>query len=147
MKVIEILRVKGNALFTVRPDSLLQEAVATMVEEDIGSLIVFEQGRLVGLLTFREVLKAVHRAGADWPRVSVRDAMLVDPLSVPPDMDVDVLRQLMVQRHQRYYPVLEQGTLIGVLSFHDVARAVLEEQGFENRVLKEFIRSMQDNPS
>ncbi len=147
MKVIEILRVKGNALFTVRPDSTLQEAVATMVEEDIGSLIVFDQRRLVGLLTFREVLKAVHRAGADWARVSVRDAMLVDPLSVPPDMDVDVLRQLMVQRHQRYYPVLEQGTLIGVLSFHDVARAVLEEQGFENRVLKEFIRSMQDDPS
>jgi CBS domain-containing protein len=55
-------------------------------------------------------------------------------------MEVDELRRLMLEKHCRYLPVMEGDTLMGVLSFHDVARAVLEEQSFENRMLKSYIR-------
>jgi CBS domain-containing protein len=59
MKVSDILRVKGNTLFTVSPDLPLAEAVRTMAENDIGSVVVMEHGDLTGMLTFREVIAAV----------------------------------------------------------------------------------------
>jgi CBS domain-containing protein len=59
MKVSDILRVKGNTLYTVNPDQPLAEAASTMAELDIGSLVVMEHGDVVGMLTFREVIQAV----------------------------------------------------------------------------------------
>ena len=58
MKVADILRVKGSTLFTVQPDEALSQATLTMSEKDIGSLVVMERGKLVGMLTFREVIRA-----------------------------------------------------------------------------------------
>lgn len=144
MKVREILTVKGNALFTVSPAATLKEVVATMVAEDIGSLVVFGEGRLVGLVTFREVLRAVAAAGSAWESIAVRDVMLTEPITVTPEVEVEALRERMVSVHQRYFPVMENETLLGVLSFHDVAKAVLEEQSFENRALKAFIQGIQN---
>ena len=63
MKVSDILRVKGSTLFTVSPEQSLAEAAQTMAEHDIGSLVVMSGGELVGMLTFREVIKAVVKAG------------------------------------------------------------------------------------
>jgi len=141
MLVSEILAIKGKVLYTIAPNRSVAEAVAIMNEQDVGSLVVFSRGQMVGLLTFREVLKAAQRAGASWEEVSVEQAMLVAPLSASPTMEMDELRRLMVEHHQRYLPVMDGGTLMGVVSFHDVAKAVLEEQSFENRMLKNYIRN------
>jgi CBS domain-containing protein len=140
MLVKEILAVKGMALFTISPDKKLAEAVSVMSEQDVGSLVVFETGLMVGMLTFREVLKAVHASGAGWESVPVSAVMLREPVVAGPEMEVDQLRRLMVDGHMRYLPIMDGGTLMGVISFHDVARAVLEEQSFENRMLKAYIR-------
>ncbi|MEO7500283.1 MAG: CBS domain-containing protein, partial [Casimicrobiaceae bacterium] len=65
MLVSEILRIKGNTLFTATPDSAVQEAVAVMAQHDIGSLVIMDRGRMAGMLTFAEVLKALaDRGGA-----------------------------------------------------------------------------------
>ena len=141
MLVSEILAIKGKVLFTIAPNRNIAEAVEIMNEQDVGSLVVFSRGEMVGLLTFREVLVAVQKAGADWQALSVGDVMLQDPRSASPDMEMDELRRLMVEHHQRYLPVMEGHTLLGVVSFHDVAKAVLEEQSFENRMLKNYIRT------
>ncbi|MBN8440859.1 MAG: CBS domain-containing protein [Thauera sp.] len=141
MLVSEILAIKGKVLYTIAPNRSVAEAVAIMNEQDVGSLVVFSRGQMVGLLTFREVLKAVQRAGASWEEVSVEQTMLAAPLSASPTMEMDELRRLMVEHHQRYLPVMDGGTLMGVVSFHDVAKAVLEEQSFENRMLKNYIRN------
>ncbi|MFV8823622.1 CBS domain-containing protein [Thauera sp. WH-2] len=141
MLVSEILAIKGKVLFTIAPNRNIAEAVEIMNEQDVGSLVVFSRGEMVGLLTFREVLVAVQKAGADWQALSVGDVMLQDPRSASPDMEMDELRRLMVEHHQRYLPVMDGHTLLGVVSFHDVAKAVLEEQSFENRMLKNYIRN------
>lgn len=148
MHVNEVLKVKGNTLFTVSPDALLSEGVMTMAENDIGSLVVMSQGRLVGMLTFREVLKVLaqrqveHRAGPTPPvaEIYIREVMKSDPKVVSPDMDINDLRRLMIETRERYVPVMEGEVLLGVISFHDVARAVLDEQSFENKMLKAYIR-------
>lgn len=140
MQARDILAIKGTVLYTVSPDSRLADAIATMSEQDIGSLVCFEGGRMVGMLTFREVLQAVHGNGAAWGSVRVADVMVSDPYAAAPGMDVDELRRIMLDRHMRYLPVMDGATLLGVISFHDVAKAVLEDQGFENRMLKAYIR-------
>lgn len=141
MLVSEILTIKGKVLYTVAPDKRLAEAVEIMTEQDVGSLVVFSQGEMAGMLTFREVLRAVGRGGAEWGDMLVGEAMLAAPQVASPDMEMDELRRVMVDHHQRYLPVMDGTTLLGVVSFHDVAKAVLEEQSFENRMLKNYIRN------
>ena len=139
MKTKEILRIKGgNVLHTIAPDSLLSQALGVMVDEDIGSLVVMEHGKLAGMVTFREVLKAVHNNGGSAGSLRVKEVM-AKPEVIGPDAEVDALRRVMLEKHTRYMPVVEGGAVIGVLSFHDVAKAVLEEQAFENRMLKGYI--------
>ncbi|AOF83558.1 MULTISPECIES: CBS domain-containing protein [unclassified Methyloversatilis] len=140
MQVHEILRIKGTVLYTVVPSQSLDNAVATMADLDVGSLVVMEHGLMVGMLSFREVLRALRTAGGGWQTLTVADVMQRDPATAHPDMEVDELRRLMLERHCRYLPIMEGDTLMGVLSFHDVARAMLEEQSFENRMLKSYIR-------
>ena len=140
MKVSDILRVKGSALFTVNPDSSLWNAVQTMAGNDIGSVVVMDRGELVGMLTFREVIKTLDAQGGTLGEVPVRSVMDDAPLTITPETDVNEVRRLMLERHTRYLPVLDGRTLLGLISFYDVAKAVLEEQSFENRMLKAYIR-------
>ena len=140
MKVSEILKVKGDILYTVTPESPLQQAIATMAEKDIGSLVVMEFGELVGMLTFREVVKAIHGNEGSVGSGTVRKHMDDHPITITPDTDINEVRRLMLERHARYVPVVDAKTLMGVISFYDVARAVFEAQSFENKMLKAYIR-------
>jgi CBS domain-containing protein len=140
MKVSEILKVKGNILYTVTPDTSMVDAINTMVEKDIGSLVVMEFGELVGMLTFREVMVTIHANGGSAGTDSVRKHMDDHPITITPETDVNEVRRLMLERHARYVPVVDARTLLGVMSFYDVAKAVFEAQSFENKMLKAYIR-------
>ena len=144
MKVSDILRVKGNTLFTGTPDSTLWAAVQVMADKDIGSVVVMELGDLVGMLTFREVINHLSVSNGVIGQRLVRNVMDDAPLTVTPETDVMEVRRLMLERHARYLPVMDGKTLMGVISFYDVARAVLDEQSFENRMLKAYIRDWPD---
>ena len=140
MRVSDILKVKGNTLFTVTPETLLAQAVDTMAEHDIGSLVVMEFGDLVGMLTFREIINTISENGGTVGSSTIRKVMDDHPLTCTPETDVGEVRRMMLERHARYLPVMDNRTLMGVISFYDVARAVVEEQSFENRMLKAYIR-------
>ena len=139
MKVSDILRVKGNVLYSAQPDQRLSEAVRAMSELDIGSLVVMDHGRLTGLLTFREVLAFITRNGGTVGDALVRDVSESRPLTCSPGTEIGDVRRMMLERHARYLPVLDGDTLLGVISFYDVARAIVETQDFENRMLKAYI--------
>jgi CBS domain-containing protein len=141
MQVSEILKVKGNALFTVAPDGRLSEAVSVMAENNMGSLVVMDKGRMIGMLTFREILAALDKGRGSLGEARVGDIMERDPVIASPGMDVNDLRRTMIDSGARYLPVMERDRLIGVVSFRDVAKAVLEEQDFENRMLKGYIKN------
>lgn len=140
MKVSDILRVKGGTLFTAQPGDDLVKAVSTMSELDIGSLAVMEQGKMVGMLTFREVIHTLARHGGTLGGQTVGAVMDRDPATCTPETDITEVRPLMLERHTRYMPVLENGDLMGVISFYDVAKAVVDSQNFENTMLKAYIR-------
>lgn len=146
MKVSEILKVKGNIIFSVSPDTSIQSAVTTMAEKDIGSLVVMDSGRLIGILTFREVIATLHENSGSLGGESVRNHMNEQPIVVTPDTDLNDVRRLMLEQHARYVPVMDEQkrNLLGVMSFYDVAKAVFEAQSFENKMLKSYI---QDSPA
>jgi CBS domain-containing protein len=140
MKVSDILRVKGGTLFTVSPGESLSAALDVMSQQDIGSLVVMDHGELVGMLTFREVIQAIVKNGGALGNTRVQTVMDDHPLTCTPETDLDEVRRIMLGRHARYTPVVSDRTLMGVISFYDVARAVVDSQDFENRMLKAYIR-------
>jgi CBS domain-containing protein len=147
MKVSDILRVKGNTLFTLSPDQTLWAAVQMMAEHDIGSVVVMDRGRLSGILTFREVIKTLQRNNGHVGEATVRSVMDPEPQTAMPGTDVNEVRRLMLESHVRYLPVMDGATLAGVISFYDVAKAVLDEQGLENQMLKAYIRDWPEQES
>ena len=141
MKVTDILRVKGvSALFTVDPMQPLALSVQHMADKDLGSLVVMEHGDLVGMLTFREVIQALNKNGGALGESTVRSAMDDHPLTCSPDTELDEVRRMMLESHARYMPVIGNRKLQGVISFYDVAKAVVDSQNFENKMLKAYIR-------
>jgi len=139
LKVSEILQVKGDALYTASPDTPVAQAVRTMTEQDIGSIVVMEHGVLAGMLTFREVIRLLNDQGSvgDTP---IRAIMNAAPVSVTPDTRASEVQHLMLDEHARYVPVLDGAVLMGVISFYDMARAIVAAQRFENDMLKAYIR-------
>ena len=139
MRISEILRIKGHTLFTTAPGGPVLDAVKAMAQNDIGSLVVMDHGKLAGMLTFREVLEALAQREGSLGDVTVEEVYERDPLTAGPDLDVMELRRVMLECHARYVPVMDGGTLLGVVSFHDVAKAVYEDQSFENQMLQSYI--------
>jgi CBS domain. len=84
MLVSEILAIKGKVLFTIAPNRRIAEAVEIMNEQDVGSLVVFSRGEMVGMLTFREVLVTVQKAGADWQSLTVGRSCCTTRARPPP---------------------------------------------------------------
>lgn len=141
MQVKEILRVKGNRLVSIEPAGRAADAVRTMAGENLGSLVVMEQGRMAGVLTFHELLRALAVRGGALGDLRVDEIMVRDPVTAAPEMEVNDLRRMMLESGARYLPVMQDGKLLGVISFRDVAKAVLEEQDFENKMLKGYIKN------
>ena len=147
MHVSDILRVKGGTLFTAHPEEPLSSALDLMAEKDIGSLVVMEHGELVGMLTFREVIQTLVKNGGSVGNTTVRASMEAAPLTCTMETDMDEVRRMMLDRHARYMPVMDARMLMGVISFFDVARAVVDSQNFENQMLKAYIRDWPEGES
>ena len=147
MKVSDILRVKGHALYTITPEDSLADAARIMSEKDIGSLVVMSHGLVVGMLTFREVIAATVRNGGSFGTTSVYRAMDDGPLICTLETELDEVRRMMLDHHARYLPVIENRQLVGVVSFHDVAKTVVDRQNFENRMLKAYIKDWPEEGS
>jgi CBS domain-containing protein len=141
MKVSDILKVKGDVLYTATPQTPLRDAISTMTANDIGSLVVMQDGRVCGMLSFREVMNAIDVDSGALHDGTVDAHMAKDIDVISPDTDLNDIRRRMLERHSRYVPVVDAGgVLLGVMSFYDIAKAVLDAQSFENKMLKAYIR-------
>jgi CBS domain-containing protein len=138
---------KGGTVYSVEPKGTVSDAVSTMVKRDIGSLVVLDGAKLAGMLTFREVLTALDAHRGSLAGLEVQDIMLKNPVCGSPEESLESLRELMNKDHIRYLPVREGDELIGVISFHDVANAVIKETSFHNRLLKNYIKNWPEEES
>jgi CBS domain-containing protein len=141
MIIRDILNMKGGQIFSIAQDGRAADAVKLMVKHDVGSLVVFDGARMTGMLTFREVLKGLDAQGGDLADLRVKNLMVAEPVCGGPDDSIDQLREVMTENHVRYLPVKDGDRLLGVISFHDVAKAVIKETNFENRLLRRYIKN------
>jgi CBS domain-containing protein len=141
MHIREILGMKGGTIFSIAPQGRLADAVDLMVSNDIGSLVVMEGGAMTGMITFREVLRSLKERRGNLGDALVAEAMNRAPITATPADSVDQARTVMTQNHVRYLPIVEEGRLLGVISFHDIAKATIQQTSFENRLLKRYIRN------
>ena len=127
--------------YSIGPDSTVADAVAAMSRHEISSMIVMEAGKLVGLITFRELLQGLISQGGNLLQAKCRNVMKINPPVAKLDDSVDHLRSLMTELHITHVPVVDHGVLVGILSFHDIARSAIKDVDFENRLLKQYIKN------
>ncbi|MBL8511749.1 MAG: CBS domain-containing protein [Betaproteobacteria bacterium] len=146
MIVSELLQDKAKqslagVLFTIGPDLPVVDAVSLMVERDISSVVILEQEKMLGIISLRELLHGLHELGDALLKAKCQDVMKPDPPVAKPDDTVDHLRCLMTELHITHVPVMDQGVLIGILSFQDIARSAIKDAAFENKLLKQYIKN------
>ena len=147
MLIRDILNLKSGAIHGIEGSRSLGDAVSLMVEHDIGSLVVTENGVMAGMLTFREILQVLRETGGSLADIRSRDVMVQDPACGSPGDTIDELRTLMTRQHIRYLPIKDGDKLVGIISFHDVAKAVIKETSMENRLLRRYIESAPVEPT
>ena len=127
-------------LFSTTPDTTVEEAVSSMNKNEISSMIVMEAGAMVGLITLRELLQGLNAQGGNLMQAKCRNVMKINPPVAKPEDSVDHLRGLMTKLHVSHVPVIDHGVLVGILSFHDIARSAIKDVAFENQLLKQYIK-------
>jgi len=116
-----VREVMSTELVTVDPSASVGEAATVMGIKRVGSLLVMHEGKLIGIFTERDVVRALSQGGAGWE--SVRHWMTHRPVTVEPVAAVEQALQIMIEKHFRHLPVVENGLLVGVVSIRDLSRA------------------------
>jgi CBS domain-containing protein len=132
---------KGSRSIGVAPGALVRDVVATMVRENIGSVVVMEGEALAGLLTLREVVHGLANRGAPLLEAPARELMDPSPVIVQPGDTADGLRAMMTERHVSHAVVMAGGKVEGIISFYDIARSAVKDVAFENKLLKQYIKN------
>ncbi|WP_124951007.1 CBS domain-containing protein [Sulfuriferula thiophila] len=140
MIIRDILTFKVGEICSISPTHTVADAIALMVQQDVGSLVVRQDGVMVGLLTERDVLRGLNQHGGVFMTQPVSQMMVTEPIIGNPDDTVDYVRGVMTENRVSHLPVMEGDNLLGIISFHDVARACLNAADFENRLLKRYIK-------
>lgn len=141
MLVRDILAEKGKLVHTCAPDDTLADVVDLLVGHNIGSLVVMKDGEMVGIVTERDILRACAGAHGALDRVSVRERMTRCPATISPHDEIADVMCVMTERRIRHLPVVEGGSLVGIISIGDTVKAQNEELCRENHYLKSYIQS------
>jgi len=123
--VIDILRAKGDEVYTVEPQVSVFDALKKMAEYDIGALVVMEAGRVVGIFSERDYARRMILKDRSSRDTLVRKVMTEHVITVDPATTIEVCMDLMTYRHIRHLPVIENNRLIGIISIGDILKAVL----------------------
>jgi CBS domain-containing protein len=138
--VKEILKGKGDEVFTVSPDVTVQDAARLLHERRVGALVVLDAGgRVAGILSERDLVRTVAEAGPDALARPVRSCMTADVIYARPSETADELLGRMTDRRIRHLPVCENDRLLGVLSIGDLVKVKIKETEAEAEGLKAYI--------
>ncbi len=141
MKVKDILKEKGRELITIGANASLTEAASRMMARNIGALLVEDSGRLVGLITERDLVRTVAKTDCEMDELKVKDIMVKSENLVvaEPEDEVEYVMAVMIQNAIRHIPIVEGGELVGILSIRDVVKTHVRKLKAEIHFLKEYI--------
>ncbi|MDH5759547.1 MAG: CBS domain-containing protein [Gemmatimonadota bacterium] len=140
MKIEEILHRKGREVVTITEEKTILDAVQVLVEHNIGGVVVVHEGRPVGILTERDVLRVTSRNPLELHAIRVNALMTRDMVTATPESELHQVMEVMTERRIRHLPVLEDGRLVGIVSIGDLMKSCLVKAEEENLQLKDYIR-------
>lgn len=127
-KIRNILQKKGNTIFSVKPTSTVFQALEVMLENNIGALVVMDNGKFLGMFTERDYARKVILKGKSSKEAMVQEIMSEHPVTATPDTTIDDCMKLMTSRFIRHLPVFEGDKLVGLVSIGDVVNYIISEQ-------------------
>lgn len=139
MNVATILKAKGSDVATVNPDVTLADAALLLTERGIGAVVVMEGRHVLGIVSERDIVKAVARNGAEALKAPVRDVMTTRVVTCSLNDSVDELMDSMTEGRFRHLPVIEDGELVGIVSIGDVVKHRIAETVMETEALRLYI--------
>ena len=140
MLVSEVLDMKGRRVVTIDPEASVRDAVGRLVQHNVGSLpVVDAEGRLIGVVSERDVIRLIHREGESAAERRISTVMTCNPVTCRTDDLVDEVMGLMSERRIAKVPVVEDGALVGVVSVGDVIKVMYDKVSSENRHLMSYI--------
>jgi CBS domain-containing protein len=139
-QVSDILARKGSTVLQIDCESTVFDAVSKMVDGNVGSLLVTEGGRLVGIVTERDYLRRVTIVGRDERTTPVREIMSAPIVYTTPESTIDECMAVMTERRIRHLPVLDESRdVLGVVSIGDLVKFQTREQSTQIKFLEEYI--------
>jgi len=141
MQLKDILATKGTDVLSIEPSATMADAVDKMVAHRCGSLVVCEGDSMVGIISERDVLRAISGASESLDKISVAARMTKEVITGTPDQNINDTMGLMTKNHVRHLPVLHNGKLAGLISIGDVVKAEYQKLAMENHLLMSYIQS------
>jgi CBS domain-containing protein len=138
-RVKEILDEKGHDVLQIEGDDTVFEAVRTMVEAGVGSLLVMDGENVAGIFTERDYLRRMTLEGRDDKETAVRDVMSSPLVVVTPQNTIDECMAMMTDRRIRHLPVVDGGDVVGIVSIGDIVKFKSKQQSFEIKYLTDYI--------
>jgi CBS domain-containing protein len=137
--VRQLLDQKSGKLWSIHPDATVFDAIAKMAEKDIGSLVVMDGDKLVGIITERHYARNVVLKGKTSPAMPVRDIMETRVFIARPEQSVEQCMTLMSEKRVRHLPVFEGEKPIGIISVGDLVKSIIGDQKFMIDQLEHYI--------
>lgn len=137
--VQQLLNQKGHEVLTIEPDKTVLDAIRKMAEENVGSLVVLEDGKLAGLITERHYARNVFLKGRSSPETTIRDIMSTRVICARPEQTVEECMAVMTERAVRHLPVLDKKRPIGIISIGDLVKNIIRDQKFIIEQLEHYI--------
>jgi len=138
-RVQDVLRAKGDSVYSVRPTDTVLHALGVMAEHEVGAVLVLDDEKLVGILTERDYARKVVLAGRSSKDSQIKDVMTDRVACVTPDRAIDECLAMMTDKRVRHLPVLEHKTVVGLVSIGDLVKATIADQQFTIEQLQAYI--------
>lgn len=140
MKTVnDILRSKGQDVWSIGPDASVYDAIRTMADKKVGALMVMESDRVVGVISETDYARKVILKGRSSPGTPVREIMTTRVVYIEPHQDIEDAMVIITEKRVRHLPVINEGKLVGVISIGDVVKSIIDEQRFTIEQLERYI--------
>jgi len=137
--VSNIIRAKGDSIFTITPNTTVYNALEIMVEKNVSALLVMDQGQLAGIFTERDYARKVILKGKASKDTLIGEIMTRDLITVSSDTSLETCMRLMTGKFIRHLPVVDSGRLAGIISIGDVVKFIIEDQKFIIENMENYI--------
>lgn len=138
--VRDLIKTKGNEVWSVSPDSTMIDALNLLAKKDVGALMVTKDGKMVGIVSERDFVRAIAKTGQCLLHSTVERYMTTEISSVKPDATIEQCMQLMTDKHIRHLPVLEGDKLVAVISIGDVVHDLISNKELTINQLEDYIQ-------